>query len=80
MTKGETKMRAELIKVLKGLTRDQQYDIAVSLAANIGYKLVEKPIDPNERLQQLYDIMCNEQLNKLADKAAAYLKKHGGVT
>lgn len=76
MTKGEAKMRAELIKVLKRLTKDQQYDIAVSLAANIGYKLVEKPVDPNERLQQLYDIMLNEKLSEFGK----FLAKHGGVT
>jgi len=60
--KGETKMRAELIKVLKSLTNDQQYDIAVSLANNIGYKLVEKPFDPNEMLNQLYDIMLGHNV------------------
>ena len=78
MTKGETKMRASLITVLKGLTRDQQYDIAVSLAANIGYKLVEKPIDPNERLQQLYDIWRTSPLQTLESDMVSFLKKHGG--
>lgn len=58
--KGETKMRVELIKVLKSLTNDQQYDIAVSLANNIGYKLVEK--SSNELLDQLYDIMLGHNV------------------
>jgi len=53
-------MRAELIKVLKSLTNDQQYDIAVSLANNIGYKLVEK--SSNKLLDQLYDIMLGHNV------------------
>jgi hypothetical protein len=53
-------MRAELIGVLKKLTRDQQYDIATHLANNIGYKLVQHKLDPSERLQLLYDIKDKE--------------------
>ena len=38
---GERKMRAALINTLLQLNEDKKYDIAVSLAADIGYKLVQ---------------------------------------
>ena len=38
---GERKMRSALITSLLELHEDKKYDIAASLAANIGYKLVE---------------------------------------
>lgn len=38
---GERKMRSALINTLLQLNEDKKYDIAVSLAADIGYKLVQ---------------------------------------
>ena len=38
---GERKMRSALINTLLQLNEDKKYDIAASLAANIGYKLVQ---------------------------------------
>ena len=38
---GERKMRSALINTLLQLNEDKKYDIATSLAADIGYKLVE---------------------------------------
>jgi len=37
---GERKMRSALINTLLQLNEDKKYDIAASLAADIGYKLV----------------------------------------
>ena len=38
---GERKMRSALINTLLQLNEDKKYDIAVSLAADIGYKLMQ---------------------------------------
>jgi len=38
---GERKMRSALINTLLQLNEDKKYDIAASLAADIGYKLVQ---------------------------------------
>ena len=54
---GERKMRSALINTLLQLNEDKKYDIAVSLASDIGYKLVQvNPVmtldDFNEQIMQ----------------------------
>jgi len=49
---GERKMRSALINILLQLNEDKKYDIAVSLAADIGYKLVQVERDITTEIKE----------------------------
>ncbi len=60
---GERKMRSALINTLLQLNEDKKYDIAVSLAVDIGYKLVQVERDITTEIKE------HSQFVRLLEKA-----------